>query len=139
VGRVSEAEKAISDLNQNAGIALAPLARLLLRTESIASSKVEGMQVDARRLARAEVNLDTGRRVGPEALAILANIDAMELAIERAAAEAVMEVSEFNAIHRALMARDVHAGIAGQVRTVQNWTGGNDYNPCGADFVPPPP
>jgi Fic family protein len=22
---------------------------------------------------------------------------------------------------------------------VQNWIGGNDYNPCGADFVPPPP
>src|SRR5207302_3067265 len=21
----------------------------------------------------------------------------------------------------------------------QNWIGGNDYNPCGADFVPPPP
>jgi Fic family protein len=29
--------------------------------------------------------------------------------------------------------------IAGLVRTGQNWIGGNDYNPCGADFVPPPP
>src|SRR5258708_3190288 len=27
----------------------------------------------------------------------------------------------------------------GQIRVVQNWIGGNDYNPCGADFVPPPP
>jgi Fic family protein len=138
-GVVSEAEKAISDLNQGTAVALAPLARLLLRTESIASSKVEGMQLDARDLARAEANLDTGRRVGSEALDILANIDAMELAIERAAAEAVMDVSEFEAIHGALMARDVHAEIAGHVRTVQNWIGGNDYNPCGADFVPPPP
>jgi Fic family protein len=25
------------------------------------------------------------------------------------------------------------------MRTEQNWIGGNDYNPCGADFVPPPP
>jgi Fic family protein len=25
------------------------------------------------------------------------------------------------------------------VRDVQNWIGGNDYNPCGAAFVPPPP
>jgi Fic family protein len=25
------------------------------------------------------------------------------------------------------------------VRTRQNWIGGNDYNPCGADFGPPPP
>jgi Fic family protein len=27
----------------------------------------------------------------------------------------------------------------GVIRTVQNWIGGNDDNPCGADFVPPPP
>ncbi len=25
------------------------------------------------------------------------------------------------------------------MRVVQNWIGGNDYNPCDADFVPPPP
>lgn len=29
--------------------------------------------------------------------------------------------------------------IAGQVRTTQNWIGGNNYNPCGASFVGPPP
>jgi Fic family protein len=28
---------------------------------------------------------------------------------------------------------------AGATRDEQNWIGGNDYNPCGADFVPPPP
>lgn len=138
-GVVAEAEKAISDLNQSAGVPLGPLARLLLRTESIASSKVEGMQLDARSLARAEANLDTGRRVGPEALDILANIDAMELAIERTAAEPTIDIPHIQAIHQELMARDIHSAMAGQVRTVQNWIGGNDYNPCGADFVPPPP
>ena len=78
-------EKAISDLNRAAGPELMPLARLLLRTESIASSKVEGMQVDARSLARAEANQETGRKVGSGAAEILANIDAMQLSIERAA------------------------------------------------------
>jgi Fic family protein len=29
--------------------------------------------------------------------------------------------------------------LAGRLRTQQNWIGGNDYNPCGAEFVPPPP
>jgi Fic family protein len=29
--------------------------------------------------------------------------------------------------------------VVGKVRNEQNWIGGNDYNPCGADFVPPPP
>jgi Fic family protein len=32
-----------------------------------------------------------------------------------------------------------NARIAGRIRTLQNWIGGNDHNPCGADFVPPPP
>lgn len=43
-------------------------------------------------------------------------------------------------IHARLMAHVVNAQrIAGVLRTTQNWIGGNDYNPCGADFVPPPP
>jgi hypothetical protein len=29
--------------------------------------------------------------------------------------------------------------FAGRIRTVLTWIGGNDWNPCGADFVPPPP
>jgi hypothetical protein len=41
-GVVSEAEAAIGELNKSARPARAPLARLLLRTESIASSKIEG-------------------------------------------------------------------------------------------------
>jgi len=137
-GIISEAEKAISDLNQHAAVPLAPLARLLLRTESVASSRVEGMQLDARSLARAEANLDTGRRIGPEAIDILANIDAMEFAIERSASEP-LDVAHLQEIHRALMARDIHAEMAGRLREVQNWIDGNDYNPCGAAFVPPPP
>jgi Fic family protein len=44
------------------------------------------------------------------------------------------------AIHRRLMERAPNAErIAGQIRASQNWIGGNDFNPCGADFVPPPP
>lgn len=50
-GVVSEAENAIRELNGVARPALAPLARLLLRTESIASSKVEGMNIGVRELA----------------------------------------------------------------------------------------
>ena len=61
-GLVSEAEGAIRQLNAEARPALAPLARLLLRTESIASSKVEGLQMGARELARAEARMDTGGR-----------------------------------------------------------------------------
>jgi Fic family protein len=134
---VSEAEVAISQLSHFAP-RLAPLARLLLRTESIASSKVEGLQVDAKQLARAEVRDDIGRRASLEALEILANVDAMQFAIEETASAGRITPHEIVAVHRVLMERS-HPRIAGRPRDKQNWIGGNDYNPCGADFVPPPP
>ena len=137
-GAVSDADKAIATLNRDAGPALNPLARLLLRTESIASSKIEGMQVDARTLARAEANQETGRSVGPEAAEILANIDAMQLAIERASGAHGIGAQDIRDIHAVLMEHDTRARRRGEFRDSQNWIGGNDYNPCGADFVPPP-
>ena len=138
-GVISDAEKAIADLNRAAGPELMPLARLLLRTESIASSKVEGMRLDARSLARAEANQETGRKVGSGAAEILANIDAMQLSIERAADLEGVDPADFLDIHRVLLERAPNSQIAGRFRTSQNWIGGNDYNPCGAAFVPPPP
>lgn len=138
-GAVSEAEARILELNSQARSALQPLARLLLRTESIASSKVEGMQLGARELARAEAKAESGGRVGVTAAEILANIDAMELAIEEASTAENFGVTEIQAIHACLMQHASNSAQAGTIRTVQNWIGGSDYNPCGADFVPPPP
>src|SRR5712691_3919815 len=65
-GAISAAEEAIRGLNAVAQPGLQPLARLLLRTESIASSQVEGMQVDAHALARAEARSDAGQAIGGE-------------------------------------------------------------------------
>ncbi|HLA24709.1 MAG TPA: Fic family protein [bacterium] len=136
---ISDAEKAISHLNRETRPELMPLARLLLRTESIASSKVEGMQVDARALARAEASQENGRSVGTNAAEILGNIDAMQLAIERASSLDGIQLQDLIDIHEALLKRAPGSPIAGCLRTSQNWIGGNDYNPWGADFVPPPP
>jgi Fic family protein len=139
-GVVSEAEAAIGDLNAGARPALAPLARLLLRTESTASSRIEGVQTGVRELARAEAKVEAGRKVSATVLEVLANVDAMQLAMDEASAVKRFGVREVLAIHRRLMERDINAKrIAGQIRTSQNWIGGNDYNPCGADFIPPPP
>jgi Fic family protein len=139
-GTVSEADAAIRALNDRANPALVPLARLLLRTESIASSKIEGMQLGVRELARAEGRFETGdHRVSATALEVLANINAMELAVQEASAVERFSLNEIIAIHVQLMQSSPNRHIAGQVRTSQNWIGGNDYNPCGADFVPPPP
>lgn len=139
VAVLSEAEAAIQELNAGRHSALAPLARLLLRTESIASSKVEGLQINARALARAEVSNEIGQRATPTALEVLGNIDAMQLAIENATAEEAVGVEQIVEIHRVLLERAPNSHIAGHIRAEQNWIGGNDFNPCGAAFVPPPP
>lgn len=135
---VSDAERAIAALNATARPELQPLARLLLRTESIASSKVEGLQVDARALARAEAAQDLGQGIGHQAADVLANVDAMLYAIETAASSDAVGVDDFLAIHRVLLEASANPSIAGRIRRSQNWIGGNNYNPCGADFVPPP-
>ena len=137
-GTISAAEDAIRALNAVAQPALQPLARLLLRTESIASSKVEGMQVDARSLARAEARSDLGDSIGREAFEILANVNAMQLAVETATAAETLSLNHLLETHGVLLANAGGSQTPGQIRTVQNWIGGNDYNPCGAAFVPPP-
>jgi Fic family protein len=137
-GLIADAERAVQQLNEVARPAPAPLARLLLRTESIASSKVEGMQLGVRELARAEARAETGGKAGVNAMEILANIDAMELAIHEAARVEEFSVNEILAIHARLMAGASNFHIGGRIRSGQNWIGGNDHNPCAADFVPPP-
>jgi Fic family protein len=138
-GVISEAEAAVHSLNARARPALAPLGRLLLRTESIASSRVEGLHVGLRDLARAEVRAGSGVKPSPSVQEILGNIDAMELAVDQAAGADRLSQVQIEDIHRALLAKTPVARIGGVVRDKQNWVGGNDYNPCGADFVPPPP
>lgn len=136
---ISDAEQAILTLNAHTRPALPPLARLLLRTESIASSKVEGMQVGIRQIARAESRMETGGRTSTTVQEVLANIDAMQLAVDEAATAGQVNPGHIVEIHKKLMANASNPHVAGIIRTDQNWIGGNDHNPCGADFVPPPP
>lgn len=139
-GVVSQAEAAIRELHSGASAWLGPVARLLLRTESIASSRIEGIATGLRGLVRAEAKVETGGKASTTALEVLANIDAMQLAMDEASAVDRFGVDEISAIHRRLMERTINAErVAGKIRAGQNWIGGNDYNPCGADFVPPPP
>ncbi len=139
VGAVSEAEQAIRDLNAVPASDLGAMGRLLLRSESIASSKIEGMHLDARELARAEARVDTGRKVSDTARDVIANINAMVMAVENAASVDKFKQRDILEIHQTLMERATNRHVAGRFRAEQNWIGGNDYNPCGAAFVPPPP
>jgi Fic family protein len=142
VADLSDAEAAIRRLNTSATshVSLEGLARFLLRAESVASSKIEGLEAAPRRLLDAEVVLAQGGDAADRiAVEVLANVAAMEAAVELGSSTDTITLDDLLGIHRILMERSATPGIAGVVRTVQNWIGGSSYNPCSAAFVPPPP
>ena len=97
------------------------------------------MQLGVRELARAEARAESGITPSASARDVLANIDAMVLAVDDAAEARQFGKKDILAIHRTLLEHTPQKRIAGRLRSSQNWIGGNDYNPCGADFVPAPP
>lgn len=119
---------------------LEQLARFLLRAESVASSRIEGLRVGSRRLARHEASIAHGVASKDEtADAVLGSIQAMRLAIDDVATAASVAPDHILAMHSSLIDRSPNPELGGQVRDRQNWVGGNEFNPCGAEFVPPPP
>ncbi|MGH3494734.1 MAG: Fic family protein, partial [Sciscionella sp.] len=116
------------------------LARILLRAEAVASSRIEGLDIGARRLLHAEVL--RGLHETPSdvtAVEVLGNIDAMVFGIERVSAHDEITVELLLEIHRRLLAGTRLHRFAGSFREVQNWIGGSSYNPCSAAYVPAPP
>jgi Fic family protein len=139
---LTDAEAAIRQLNTSttSHVSLEGLARFLLRAESVASSKIEGLEAGPRRLLDAEIVLALGGHAADRiAVEVLANVAAMEAAVELGSTRDTITLDDLLGIHRILMERFSTPHIGGVVRTVQNWIGGSGYNPCSAVFVPPPP
>jgi Fic family protein len=138
---VADAETAIARLDASAGALTdtEALARLLLRAESVASSRIEGLEIGPRRLMRAEVARQMGEdAVDAGAQDVLGNIDAMRSTLEFADSPQPISVDALLGIHRRLLEGTRLAEYAGKIRTLQNWIGGTAYNPCSAAYVPPP-
>ena len=139
---VADAERAITEFDLRASVLVdtEALARLLLRAESVASSKIEGLEVGGRRLLRAEAARDLGEHSNDiTAAEVLGNIDAMAWATGGVEPSQPITLEHLLGIHRRLLTGTRLEAHAGDVRTTQNWIGGSDYNPCSAAFVPPPP
>jgi Fic family protein len=117
---------------------LGALAQSLLRSESVASSRIESINLSHKRLARAAYQAARGQR-DPRAAEVLGNVEAMKRAIELGTHTKPLEVADIEGIHRTLLRFTAATDIAGIIRQQQNWIGGNDYNPIGAPYVPPPP
>jgi len=139
---VADAERAMSRLDAEA-VALADteaLARLLLRAESVASSRIEGLEVGGRRLLRAEAARQLGEAASDVTAAeVLGNIDAMLWAVRGVGNGGAISLDQLLEVHRRLLAGTRLESHGGSLRAEQNWIGGSSYNPCSATFVPPPP
>ncbi|HEY4811888.1 MAG TPA: Fic family protein [Solirubrobacteraceae bacterium] len=139
---VADAEAAIARLNSEARalVDTEALARILLRAESVASSRIEGLEIGARRLLRAEaVRARREPTSDVTATEVLGNIDAMHYGLDRVGQGDEITVELLFELNRRLLAGTRLEEYGGRFREEQNWIGGSDYNPCSADFVPPPP
>ena len=110
-----------------------PLARLLLRSEGIASSEIEGIRAPVAEVVAAELDPDA---VGPDSAWIADNLAVVDDALEHArSGDLTVET-----LHRwhALLMRHGHLpdAMVGTFRFTQGWIGG--ASPLDAAFVPPP-
>jgi Fic family protein len=110
---------------------IAPLASVLLRTESASSSEIEGVTAGARALALAAIEA----KAGPNAQLVTANVTALQRAVELADA---IDVAAILAAHEALLGPHAYAA-PGRLREQQVWIGSNALSPHTASFVPPHP
>ena len=140
---VAAAQAAVMLLNQEARYLTntEPLARLLLRSEALASSRIEGLQMNAGRLLELEAldELGVSHRLDSAEAAVMANIAAMSNAVNNMGIDAAIGTDDIRAVNATLLVGSHLESEGGVLRTVQNWIGGNNVNPVGAAYVPPRP
>lgn len=141
VADVARAERALATCAASPLAGTEGIARLLMRSESVASSHIEGLSIGARRLMRAELQLrePDNVRYDRNAATVLGNIRAMERARDLAATAPQVTVDMLREVHADLCRGTGMEQWGGVVRTVQNWVGGSGSNPLSADYVPPAP
>lgn len=107
---------------------LAPMAAILLRTESTSSSNIEQITAGARQIALAEI----GESGSDNAILVVANVHAMEAALELADDLSVDSILQ---MHARLLAREPQ--WAGRYRDGLVWVGGEKFGPRAATHVGP--
>jgi len=113
-----------------------PLARLLLRSEGVASSYIEGVSAPVVDVVLAEESLGV-RTSGPAAW-VASNLAAVSQAVNNATADAALSVETLCEWHRTLMTvSPTPERYVGVIRSEQGWIGGT--SPLDAHLVTPPP
>lgn len=127
------AEDAVTELarfDAEYGRHTAPLASILLRSESSSSSEIEQLTAQPKNVALAEL----GAKTGPNARLVVANVRAMEAAISLSSE---LSTGTVIAMQRALL-EATHPEYTGRWRQQPVWIGAGPSNsPHTASFVPP--
>lgn len=126
---VTRFDAELSSMPGEFGGEFAPLAAVLLRTESASSSQIENVTAGAQALALASIH----EKTGPNARMVAANVTAMQRAIQMA--DNLTE-DTILAAHEALMGGHEYAR-PGRYREGQVWIGSAAPTPHTASFVPP--
>jgi Fic family protein len=133
--RIEDCLREIAALDTSHGAHLGALGTMLLRTESVASSKIEQVEADVTDYARAL----HGMKSNQSATSMAAATVALEELIDSVSGGDLTTDAVLRS-HRALMHDDPgETAYAGRTRDMQNWIGGSDYSPRNALYVPPPP
>jgi len=114
----------------------AALSRFMMRTESVASSKIERITATATDFAKAIA----GNRSNASATSMVAASTALHGLVSRVGDRGEFSMDDLLDAHRALMQDDpLEARYAGRFRDMQNWIGGSDHSPRDALHIPPAP
>lgn len=118
------------------GRTLRALNHMLLRTESVASSKIENLEADLTDYGRALL----GARANATGVSVASATGALGRMIDDADSTREIRSEAILRAHKELFRRNPdEQHRAGRYREVQNWIGGSDYAPTNALYVPPPP
>lgn len=135
--QVTSVERSLRALNGTGAEGLVGIARFLLRSEAIASSRIEGIAPSAQQVALAELGQsETVRGISEQAKLVANNMTIVRGATTELVQAETLTVDHIVELHRALLPNEPrHQGL----RTVQNWIGTSRWTPIGAAYVPPDP
>lgn len=135
--QVTTIERSVRALNGPGAEGLAGIARFLLRSEAIASSRIEGIAPSAQQVALAELGQsETVRGISEQAKLVANNMTIVRSATTELVEAETLTVDHIVELHRSLIPDEPrHHGL----RTVQNWIGTSSWTPIGAAYVPPDP
>ncbi|APT92035.1 DNA-binding protein [Corynebacterium phocae] len=137
--KAAQVERSVARLSKESNSAsFEGIARLLLRSEAISSSKIEGIAPNVDKVVLAELaQTEDVRGFKDNAESVARNLQVLD-GIERLfATEDEITPSLLEDFQRQLLGENTNIPLG--YRKIQNWIGGSDRNPIGADFVPPPP